>query len=77
MKTALITGGTSGIGLSIAKALLQKEYKVYLIGRNSEKGKAIESALDAQYQLPHGNHHGSRQNCFNQNTFGKVRLKRD
>lgn len=49
MKTALITGGTSGIGLSMAKALLQKKYKVYLIGRNSEKGKAIESALDTQY----------------------------
>ncbi len=49
MKTALITGGTSGIGLSMAKALLQKKYKVYLMGRNSEKGKAIESALDTQY----------------------------
>ncbi len=48
MKTALISGGTSGIGLSIAKALLQQNYKVYFIGRNPEKGKAVESMLDAQ-----------------------------
>ena len=49
MKTALISGGTSGIGLSIASGLLEKGYEVYLIGRNAEKGKAAERALDAQY----------------------------
>ena len=48
MKTALISGGTSGIGLSIAKALLHQKYKVYFIGSNPEKGKAVESMLDAQ-----------------------------
>ncbi|MGB3049430.1 MAG: SDR family NAD(P)-dependent oxidoreductase [Polyangiales bacterium] len=49
MKTALISGGTSGIGLSIASGLLEKGYEAYLIGRNAEKGKAAERALDAQY----------------------------
>ena len=49
MKRALISGGTSGIGLSIAKALLPMNYEVLLIGRNSEKGRAIEAALNADY----------------------------
>ena len=29
MKTAIVTGGTSGIGLGVAKMLLSKGYKVY------------------------------------------------
>jgi NAD(P)-dependent dehydrogenase (short-subunit alcohol dehydrogenase family) len=46
MKTALVTGGTSGIGLSIAKALLRAgDYEVFLIGRNPVKGSAIADAL--------------------------------
>ncbi len=49
MKIALISGGTSGIGISIAKDLLQKDYKVYLIGSNSNKGKSIETSLSQQY----------------------------
>ena len=49
MKTALITGGTSGIGASIAKGLVPKDYKVILIGSNLEKGQTIESELNAQY----------------------------
>lgn len=34
MKTAIVTGASSGIGLEITTYLLQKEYKVYAIGRN-------------------------------------------
>ena len=49
MKTALISGGTSGIGISIAKDLIKKDYKVYLIGSNSNKGKSIETSLSKQY----------------------------
>lgn len=48
MTTTLIAGGTSGIGLSISRALLENEAnEVFLIGRNAEKGRAIEAALNA------------------------------
>lgn len=45
MKNALITGGTSGIGLSIVKALAKNNYQVYFIGSNHLKGKEIELEL--------------------------------
>jgi len=45
-KTALITGGTSGVGLSIARALVKNNYEVFIIGRNQEKGKAITLDLN-------------------------------
>ena len=38
-KTALITGGTSGIGLAAAKLLTEKGYRVALMARSSERGK--------------------------------------
>ncbi|MCI6274896.1 MAG: glucose 1-dehydrogenase [Coriobacteriaceae bacterium] len=42
-KTAIVTGGTSGIGLSTAQALLAKGAKVVVAGRNSQRGeKAVE-----------------------------------
>lgn len=42
-KTAIVTGGTSGIGLSIVKALIKEEYNVYFIGTNNQKGKSLEA----------------------------------
>lgn len=38
MKVAIVTGGTSGIGLGVAKMLLSKGYKVYCtyVGKHSE-----------------------------------------
>lgn len=39
MDTAIVTGASSGIGLSIAKALLKLNYKVYGFGRDFSKCK--------------------------------------
>ena len=44
-KHALITGGTSGVGLSIVKALVKHNYRVTFIGSNLTKGKAVETEL--------------------------------
>lgn len=38
-KTAIIIGGTSGIGLETAKLLLARDYKPIVIGRNKKKLK--------------------------------------
>lgn len=35
-KTALITGGTKGIGLEVVKGLLREKYKIIVVGRNKE-----------------------------------------
>ena len=48
-KNAIISGGTSGVGLSIAKNLIASDHKVVLIGSNGVKGKRIEAALNEQY----------------------------
>ena len=37
--TALIAGGTSGIGLATAKKLAQLGIHVLIVGRNAERGK--------------------------------------
>ena len=37
-KTAIITGANKGIGLAVAKRLIQHDYRVVLACRNTEKG---------------------------------------
>jgi NAD(P)-dependent dehydrogenase (short-subunit alcohol dehydrogenase family) len=50
MKNALISGGTSGVGHSVVRALLQDGYQVSFIGRNGDKGRAVEAALNARHE---------------------------
>ena len=46
-KTALVTGGTAGVGLSIARALVRDGVFVHFVGTNAAKGRGIESEVNA------------------------------
>jgi NAD(P)-dependent dehydrogenase (short-subunit alcohol dehydrogenase family) len=46
--TALITGGTSGIGFATAKKLAQLGIHVLVVGRNAERGKQAVDAIRAE-----------------------------
>lgn len=50
-KVAVITGGTSGIGLASAKLFLEQGYRVALIGRTLEKGQTALADLKAASEL--------------------------
>ena len=43
MKTALVTGGTRGIGLSTAKKFIDQGWNVYITSRKDENLKAVLS----------------------------------
>jgi NAD(P)-dependent dehydrogenase (short-subunit alcohol dehydrogenase family) len=47
MPTALITGGSSGLGLETAKALLAKDYEVIITGRSQQKLVNAENKLNS------------------------------
>lgn len=50
-KTALVTGGTSGVGLSLVKGLLKQRYRVFFVGSSTAKGKSLEQEFHSLY--PH------------------------
>ncbi len=50
MKTAIITGGTSGIGLATAKIFLAQKYNCVLVGRNAAKFEKVKSELDGNFK---------------------------
>ena len=43
MKTSVVTGGASGIGLELSKLLIEDNYKVFIIDNNSKNSNVIES----------------------------------
>ena len=47
-KVALVTGGTSGIGLMIARGLVEHGARTYIVGRNAETCKATAAELGGQ-----------------------------
>lgn len=47
-KTVVVTGGSSGIGLGIARQLIQQGAQVVVLGRSVEKGQAAVEQLGAQ-----------------------------
>lgn len=48
-KTAIITGGTKGIGLGIAFSLLADGYNVVITGRSEESAKRVADDLKSQF----------------------------
>lgn len=50
-KTILIVGGSSGIGLGVAKAVLKSGGNIVIVGRAAEKLRAAERTLDAGDRL--------------------------
>lgn len=51
MKTAIITGGTSGIGLATAKIFLAHDYNCVLVGRNPARFEQIKSELNGSIEF--------------------------
>ena len=51
MKTAIITGGTSGIGLATAKIFLEHNFNCVLVGRSPDKFDKIKSELRGSFEF--------------------------
>ena len=50
MKTAIITGGTSGIGLATAKKFLTQNYNCVLVGRSEKKFRDAMSNFESSFE---------------------------
>ncbi len=64
-KVALISGGTSGIGLATAEVLLQKGWRVVINGRSNERGRlALEKlAVTAEQAVYVGGDVSTEEGC--------------
>lgn len=51
MKTAVITGGTSGIGLATAKKFLAENFNCVLVGRSEKKFAAIKNEIFGNFEF--------------------------
>ena len=49
MKTAVVTGGASGIGLEFVKLLISDNYKVYVVDNSQENLSKLSSILNSKY----------------------------
>ena len=47
VRTIIISGGTSGIGLAAAKILSREGARTILLGRDTERGKKAEESVEA------------------------------
>ena len=48
MKTAVVTGGASGIGLEFVKLLINDNYKVYVVDNSKENLSKLPSKLKSK-----------------------------
>ena len=45
-RTALVTGGTGGIGRAVAADLARRGHRVIIVGRDADSGRAVLAGLD-------------------------------
>ena len=45
MKTAVVTGGASGIGLEFVKLLIKDDYKVFIVDNNKENLSELNNII--------------------------------
>ena len=70
-RVAVITGGSSGIGLHAARALRGRGLNVYELSRRAENAEPGVTHLQADVTAPRGAHRHSHQQC------GLRHLRRD
>ena len=73
-KISLITGGTSGIGGEVAKELSRLGSKVFVIGRNKQKGESFKGNNLNFHSLDIANWNQLKEFCCKSNCFDHIVL---